>query len=130
MAEDLARRGIAVVLTPAGRPEEIDGQRVPATLAADLHRAGVAIAIGSGNADRARFLPLLAAACAGAGLPESAAERAITLTAAELLGIAGETGSLEPGKRADVLITSAPMLRSDARVLCVLADGATVYQGR
>jgi N-acetylglucosamine-6-phosphate deacetylase len=39
-----------------------------------------------------------------ASLPE--AVRMASLTPAELAGIAGEVGSLEPGKRADVLVLS------------------------
>ena len=130
LAEELARRGIGVVLTPTGAALDVDGEPVPDTLAADLHRAGVPVVIGSGDVERSRFLPLLAALCAGGGLPEDAAVRAITLTAAEVLGIADRTGSLDVGKRADILVTSAPLLSSEARVLRVLADGETVSQGR
>ena len=39
-----------------------------------------------------------------ASVPE--AVRMASLTPAELAGIAGEVGSLEPGKRADVLVLS------------------------
>lgn len=130
LAEELARRGIGVVLTPTGAALDVDGEPVPDSLAADLHRAGVPVVIASGDVERSRFLPLLAALCAGGGLPEDAAVAAITLTAAKVLGIADRTGSLDVGKRADILVTSAPLLSSEARVLRVLADGETVSQGR
>ncbi len=130
LAEELASRGISVILTPTGTALDVDGDPVPDTLAADLHRAGVPVVIASGDAGRARFLPLLAALCAGGGMPDDAAVRAITLTAAEVLGIADRTGSLDVGKRADILVASAPLLSSEARVLRVLADGETVSQGR
>ena len=130
LAAELAQRGISVVLTPTGAALDVDGEPVPDSLAADLHRAGVPVVIASGDVERSRFLPLLAALCAGGGLPEDAAVRAITLTAAEVLGIADRTGSLDVGKRADILVTSAPLLSSEARVLRVLADGETVSQGR
>ena len=55
---------------------------------------------------------------------------ATDISASEILGIADQTGSLDAGKRADILITSAPLLASDARVLRVLADGETLYQDR
>ncbi|HLU39388.1 MAG TPA: amidohydrolase family protein [Planctomycetota bacterium] len=128
--DEIARSGVAVVLTPSLVPVELDGEPVADTLAAELQRRGVPFAIASGDGRRARALPLLAAACVAHGLPEEAAVRAITLTPAQLLGIAAETGSLEAGKRADVVVTSAPLLRSDARVLRVLRDGRTIYQGR
>jgi imidazolonepropionase-like amidohydrolase len=128
--DDLVRAGVPLVLAPTGLPTELDGDVIDDTLAAQLHQRGVAFAIASADARRARHLPLLAAACVGHELPADVAVRAITLTAAELLGIAGETGSLDSGKRADVLLTSAPLLASDARVLRVLADGVTLFQGR
>lgn len=126
----LARHGVGVVLAPTGLPVRVDGEPVPDDLAAQLHRAGVPFAFGSNGMERAAELSLLAATTVGQGLPADAAVRAITLAPAELLGIAGEVGSLERGKRADVVIASAPILRSDARVLHVFAQGQTVYQAR
>jgi imidazolonepropionase-like amidohydrolase len=130
IADELARAGVGVILTPTGLPVEVDGEPVAPHLAAELHKRGVPLAIASGDAERARALPLLAAACVGAGLDPDVAVRALTLTPAELLGIAQHVGSLEPGKRADILLTSAPLLQSDARVLRVLIAGQTVHQGR
>ena len=72
--------------------------------------------------------PSAAAAAVGAGLDESAALRALTLTPAEILGIAKDTGSLASGKYADVLVTDAPLLRSDSRVLLVLAKGRPEFE--
>jgi imidazolonepropionase-like amidohydrolase len=57
------------------------------------------------------------------------AVRAATLSAAELLGIEKETGSIEPGKRADVVATPANPL-DDVRALeavkFVMKDGRVV----
>jgi N-acetylglucosamine-6-phosphate deacetylase len=39
-----------------------------------------------------------------AGIPLSSALRCATLTPAEAVGIDGEVGSLEPGKRADIIM--------------------------
>ncbi|MEZ5964617.1 MAG: amidohydrolase family protein [Planctomycetota bacterium] len=128
--DELAAAGVGVVLTPTGLPAELDGEPVDARLARALFEKGLPLAIASGNAQRSGDLPLMAAACVGDGLPEDAAVRAITLTPAELLGIDGDVGSLDVGKRADVVVTSAPILRSEARVLRVLADGQAIYQGR
>jgi len=126
----LKASGMAVVAAATGLPVELDGQPVTETLAAELHRRGIPFALASGNMKRAGELTLLAASCVGAGLPQDAALRAITLAPAELLGIAADVGSLEPGKRADVVVASAPLFDSDARLLLVLADGRPVYEGR
>ena len=54
--------------------------------------------------------------------------RAVTIHPAEILGIAGRVGSLEPGKDADVVIWDADPLSLDYRVYCTLVDGRVVYQ--
>ena len=60
------------------------------------------------------------------GMPPAAAIKAATLNAADLLGIAAEAGSIEPGKRADMIAVSGDPL-SDVTVLkrvsFVMKDG-------
>jgi len=60
------------------------------------------------------------------GLPLEEAVRAITLGAAEVLGIDGELGSLEPGKIADLVIMEGHLLEVSARVEGVYIDGVPV----
>jgi imidazolonepropionase-like amidohydrolase len=60
------------------------------------------------------------------GMPAAAAIKAATLNAADLLGIAAEVGSIEPGKRADLIAVAGDPL-SDVTVLksvsFVMKDG-------
>ena len=60
------------------------------------------------------------------GMPPAAAIKAATLNAADLLGIAAEAGSIEPGKRADLIAVAGDPL-SDVTVLkrvsFVMKDG-------
>lgn len=60
------------------------------------------------------------------GMPAAAAIKAATLNAADLLGIAKEVGSIEPGKRADLIAVAGDPL-SDVtllkRVAFVMKDG-------
>jgi len=131
-APQLAERGIAAVLTellPADLPEsyeDLDARGLPAK----LHAAGVPFAIASGSGRRAAVLPLLAASAIGAGLDRDAAQRAITLTPAEILGIAKDTGSLQKGKLADVLVCDRPLFATDSRVLFVLQEGRTAWEAK
>ncbi|MBX3465073.1 MAG: amidohydrolase family protein, partial [Planctomycetes bacterium] len=132
LAEELAERGIAVVLTdvlPETLPEAY-ADFDPTALPARLEATGVPFAIGSGSARRAPLLPLMAATAVGGGLAPAAALRAITLTPAEILGIAADTGSLAAGKFADVLVCDRPLFASDCRVLLVLGKGRTEYEAR
>jgi imidazolonepropionase-like amidohydrolase len=60
------------------------------------------------------------------GMPPAAAIKAATLNAADLLGIAAEVGSIEPGKRADLIAVSGDPLNDVTvlkRVSFVMKDG-------
>lgn len=135
LAEDLGALGTPVVVSGIG-PGRLaaswsdPGQEGPnpAALAAKLHAAGVPIAIASGSGTLARHLPLFAAAAVGQGMPMDAAVRAITLTPAEILGIQDKTGSLAPGKSADIVLTDGHLLATSTRTLRVMREGRTVFR--
>jgi imidazolonepropionase-like amidohydrolase len=65
------------------------------------------------------------------GMPAAAAIKAATLNAADLLGLAAEVGSIEPGKRADLIAVAGDPL-SDVTVLkrvsFVMKDGVVHKQ--
>jgi len=127
---ELASTGTAVVLTnvlPNSMPKLYEAFD-PCELPKVLHDAGVPFAIATGRARRAPLLPLMAATAVGRGLDRSAALRAITLTAAEILGIQKDTGSLQRGKYADLVVFDRPMFQSDSHVLLVLGKGRTEYE--
>lgn len=130
LADEIAKAGAAVVLTeclpiPFEPPyDRFDATKLPARLAA----AGVPFAIATGRASWSSLLPLQAAAAVGGGLAPAEALRAITLTPAEILGVAKDAGSLQPGKYADVLVTDRPLFQTDSRVLLVLGKGNAEYE--
>jgi imidazolonepropionase-like amidohydrolase len=67
------------------------------------------------------------------GMSPAEALAATTRTAAELLGIADDTGTLEPGKVADVVVIAGDALDVHdlgARVRRVYQDGTLVSEGR
>lgn len=74
----------------------------------------------------------IAMACTLYGLTPHEALTAATLNAAAALGMAGETGSLEVGKRADLLVLDAPSFRrvpyrpGHAPVIRTVATGRTI----
>ena len=57
------------------------------------------------------------------GLPSETALRAATLGAAEALGLADSTGSLETGKLADVVVWSGEPFAKDTKARYVFVDG-------
>jgi imidazolonepropionase-like amidohydrolase len=113
VAERLAKEKVAVILTgvlelPERRWEPYDAAYAAAGI---LHKAGVKVAIAAGSdASQARNLPFNAAMAAGVGRPKDVALRTVTLTAAEILGVADRVGSLEPGKEASFFLSDGDPL--------------------
>jgi imidazolonepropionase-like amidohydrolase len=98
------------------RKEIEDAKRNPGA----LEKAGVRFALVSGFAPD--FLAGVRTAIAS-GLSKEGAMRAITLGAAEALGIADRTGSLEVGKMANVVAWTGEPLTKDAKAKMVFVDG-------
>ena len=60
---------------------------------------------------------------ASAGLTEAAAVRALTLSAAEIYGVADRVGSIEPGKIANLLVVKGSLFDEKAKIQYVFVDG-------
>ncbi len=123
VADLLKERDVPVILTtvqelPLRRWESYDqAHRVPGL----LKQAGVrfCIANGEGNtsgASNARNLPYLAASVVNEAFSAEDALRSITLSAAEILGVGDQLGSLEPGKEATLMITDGNPLEITTNV--------------
>lgn len=100
------------------------------TAAQALHEAGVPFAIGD-NGDgfssaNSRNLPFEAAMAVAFGLPRDAALRAITLTPAEILGVADRVGSLEAGKEASFFVSDGDPLEILTQIEDVWVAGRQV----
>jgi imidazolonepropionase-like amidohydrolase len=133
---------VAAALKEAGVPVLVGGTlNVPAhehdpydaTYAnpARLHAAGVTVAIrsksgGPAAATGGRNVPYEAATAVAFGLPENVALKAVTLTPAQILGIADRVGSLEAGKRANLVVTAGHILQPTTPVLALFIDGKHV----
>jgi imidazolonepropionase-like amidohydrolase len=85
-----------------------------------LHKEGVKFALVSGFATD--FLAGIRKAVEK-GLPRDAALRAVTLTPAEILGVADRMGSIEKGKIANVVVWSGEPLTKEAKIKMVFVDG-------
>ena len=92
--------------------------------AAFLHRAGVRFAIVTDDASQSRNLPYQAAMARAFGLPAEAALRAITLSPAEIFGVADRMGSIEAGKDANLFIATGDVMDHRTSVTHVFIDGA------
>jgi imidazolonepropionase-like amidohydrolase len=95
---------------------------------ARLFEAGVPFAIrsrqgGPEQATAGRNLPYEAASAVAFGLPETEALKAVTLYPAQILGIADQVGSLDAGKRANLVITAGQILQPTTDVKALFLDG-------
>ena len=140
----LAAKKIPVVLGPTSHPFVSGGEvsSTPELLrvmdehnAAILSKAGVKIAIASygfgfggfGDAVQGKWLLLEAGLATGFDLPDEEALKAVTINAAQILGVADRVGSLEPGKDADVIILDGYPLNVKTWVEKVFINGEAVY---
>ncbi|HLA76557.1 MAG TPA: amidohydrolase family protein [Vicinamibacteria bacterium] len=88
-----------------------------------LFKAGVRFAIVSDDASQSRNLPYEAAMASAYGLPAEIALRSITLSPAEIFGVANRIGSLEVGKDANLVIATGDILDHRTQVTGVFIDG-------
>jgi len=95
--------------------------RAPSTPAA-LEKAGARFAFYSGGTAPKDMRKALKRAV-DAGLSEAAAVRALTLSAAEIYGVADRVGSIEPGKIANLLVVKGNLFDEKAKVQYIFVDG-------
>ena len=113
VADQLASRNIPVIVgsalsTTMDRDDPITAGWRNAGI---LHAAGVKVSFGTGDVANVRNLPYHAAKSAAFGLPKEEALRAVTLNAAEIIGLGDQMGSIDVGKRADLIVTDGDPLQ-------------------
>lgn len=114
-AEFLGKKNIPVIYDamfnmPASDAVPYDAQFKTAAV---LHRAGVKVVLAEGgrhDATSVRNLPYTAAQAVAFGLPREEAIKAITLNAAQVLGVADRLGSIEKGKDASLIVADGDIL--------------------
>ncbi len=112
VADDIARAHVAVLLHPtADLPASFEARAATLENAARLDAAGVTIAFANPDGGhRIREVRYNAGNAVAHGLPYRAALAALTINTARIFGEASKTGSLEPGKQADLVIWSGDPL--------------------
>ena len=134
MAQEIAKHKVPVIVGPASvsrvnMPSLAYQNHDPAN-AALLSAQGIQLALGScapAGLD-SKFLASSAATAVAQGMDRHAALRAITLTSAQILGVADRVGSLDVGKDADLVVCSGRPLDSATKIEKVLIQGKVVYE--
>ncbi|HYE65837.1 MAG TPA: amidohydrolase family protein [Pyrinomonadaceae bacterium] len=95
--------------------------------AAKLQQAGVRFCISTGDTGaNVRDLPYHAGMAAAFGLPPAEAIKAITLYPAQIMNVADQMGSIEPGKKANLLITDGDLLEARTHVRHLFIGGRQI----
>jgi hypothetical protein len=97
-------------------------ERAPSSPAA-LAKAGVRFAFYSGGATAPNEVLKAAKKSIDAGLAPDAALRAMTLSPAEIFGVADRLGSIENGKIANLVITDGDLFNEKTKIKFVFVDG-------
>lgn len=123
--ELLKEKDIPVVLRPtqALPGAEDEPYDKPFTNPAELFQAGVRIAFATFSSSNSRVLPYEAANAVAYGLPWEEALKGVTLYPAQILGVDDQLGTIEVGKRANLIVTDGDPLEIQTRVRHLFING-------
>ena len=141
--DEIVRKKIPVILGPVSHPY-ISGDEIPELseypsidegLAGRLDRAGVKVGFGSysyglgslAKGITGKWLLIDAAISTGYGMSEESVLRSLTLSAAEILNIENQVGSIEVDKKADLIVLNGDPLSIKTWVEQVYISGSLVY---
>ncbi len=129
IADVLAAKGTRATIGPLGmsrgKMEIIDVTlKNPGILA----KAGVKISIQMDTAGNTKHLAVYTGLAVREGLPEEEGFKAMTINAAEIIGVADRMGSLEAGKDADVAVWSGHPMCTFTVCEKTIINGQVVYQ--
>ncbi len=134
LADEIAKQGVSVIIDSPINPnapgrdfgKALDAEWPQFDVAAKLDKAGVRFAISAPNNSPLSDLRFAAGVASRGGLSQQAALRAITLSAAEILGVASRVGSIAPGKDADFAVFAGAPLT--AGLLATWVDGEIAFK--
>jgi imidazolonepropionase-like amidohydrolase len=125
VVDELKKRQTPVILGPVmTMPQEnYDPYDSPFTCALRLQEAGIPFCIRSAGTSNTRNLPYEAAMAISYGLSPEEGLKAVTLYPAKILGVADQLGSIEQGKRANLVLANGDILQASTQVVAVFIDG-------
>ena len=128
VAEQLAEAGIPVIAgpvlsTPTRQSDNYDAAYANPGI---MQQAGVKVALRSGDTENSRNLPYNAGFAAAYGMGREEALKAITINAAEIMGVGDQIGSIEVGKQANIFVATGDPFETSTQILDVFIDGYLV----
>ncbi len=126
IADEIARARVSVIVEPMDNIPTYDALGIRYENAALLAQAGVKVVLMETDTHNARNLRQQAGNAVSYGMTWEQALRAVTLSPAEVFGVADRYGSLEPGKVANVVVWSGDPFEFTTGVEHVLIRGKEI----
>jgi imidazolonepropionase-like amidohydrolase len=128
VAEEISEAGIPVITGPVLSTPTRGSDRYDAAYRNPglMQQAGIKVAIRSGDTENARNLPYNAAFAAAYGMGREEAFKAVTINAAEIMGVGNSIGSIEVGKKANLFVSNGDPFETKTEILSVFIDGYQV----
>lgn len=130
--DEIKDAGVPVIIHPTMMRLGGDGENASFETAGKLAEAGITVLFQSGYeayVPKTRVIHFEAAIAVANGMDYDAAMRALTIDAAQILGIDAQIGSLEQGKQADVVLFSGDPFEYTTTAQTVIINGEIVSKG-
>ncbi|MCP3933380.1 MAG: amidohydrolase family protein [Bacteroidetes bacterium] len=88
-----------------------------------MHKAGVKVAIRTGESENVRNLPFHAGFAAAYGMGKDAALKAVTIIPAEIFGVDNQIGSIETGKIASLFVSDGDPFETKTQIKHLFING-------
>jgi imidazolonepropionase-like amidohydrolase len=124
--EEIAAAGVPVLVEPMDNIPSFDALGIRYENAPLLAKGGVKVALMETTTENTRDLRQQAGNAVASGMPWEQALRAVTLTPAEIFGVADRYGSLEAGKVANVVVWTGDPFDFSTGVEHVLIRGKDI----
>ena len=125
VADQIAEAGIPVIVGPVMDipARESDRYDIAYANAGKMQKAGVKVALRTDSYENVRNLPYEAGFAATYGMGVDEALRAITLSPAEMFGVADQLGSLDVGKHANLFVSDGDPFETKTDILHLFIGG-------
>ena len=128
VADSIAASGIPVITGPVlSMPtRDTDPYDQAYKNAGLMQKAGVKVAIRTGDAENVRNLPFHAGFAATYGMGKDEALKAVTIIPAEIMGVADQIGSIEVGKKANLFVSDGDPFEPSTAIKHLFIQGWNV----